>query len=173
MFVNRSTDGLTWGPPIATHVSAGDSPDKNWITCDNWPTSAGYGNCHEEYDNSNASDQIKMQTSTDGGLTWSAPVNLVNGQTGAIGGVPLVQPPPPGAPPGSVCGRVVVPIALNGLSWYTSSDCGASWSAPTQILPNMTATHGVAGAPPNFASSRLRHGRHGRHLRGLADAELP
>jgi hypothetical protein len=27
-----------------------DSPDKNWITCDNWEASAGYGNCYEEYD---------------------------------------------------------------------------------------------------------------------------
>ncbi len=145
MFVNRSTDGLAWGPPIATHVSAGDSPDKNWITCDNWPASAGYGNCYEEYDNSNAGNQIKMQTSTDGGLTWSPPVNLVNGQGGAIGGVPLVQPPPPSAPAGSVCGRVVVPIELGGMSWYTSSDCGTSWSAPSPILPNMTAEHTVAG----------------------------
>ena len=88
VFVNRSTDGLTWGPPIATHVAGGDSPDKNWITCDNWATSAGYGNCYEEYDDSNAGDQIKMQRSTDGGLTWSAPVNLANGQTGGIGGGP-------------------------------------------------------------------------------------
>jgi hypothetical protein len=144
MFVNRSTDGLTWGPPIATHVAAGDSPDKNWITCDNWPSSAGFGNCYEEYDDSNAGDQIKMQTSTDGGLTWSPPANLANG-SGGIGGVPLVQPPPPGAPPGTVCGRVVVPIEVNGMGWFTSSDCGASWSAPTQIVPNMTATHTVAG----------------------------
>ena len=47
------------------------------------------------------------------------------GHTGDIGGVPLVQPPPPGAAPGSVCGRVVVPIQVNGVSWWTSSDCGA------------------------------------------------
>jgi len=146
IFVNRSSDGLTWGPPIATHVAVGnDSPDKNWITCDNWEASAGYGNCYEEYDNSADGDRIKMQTSTDGGLTWSPPANLANGQGSGIGGVPLVQPPPPGAPPGSVCGRVVVPIALNGMSWYTSTNCGATWSAPTQITPNMTATHLVAG----------------------------
>ena len=147
IFVNRSTDdGLTWGPPIATHVASGDSPDKNWITCDNWQRSAGYGNCYEEYDDSGAGDQIKMQRSTDGGLTWSPPQNLANGQTGGIGGVPVVQPPPPGAPSGTVCGRVVVPIQVgNGMGWYTSTDCGVTWSAPTQITPNMTATHTVAG----------------------------
>jgi hypothetical protein len=66
------------------------------------------------------------------------------GRTGGIGGVPLVQPPPPGAAPGSVCGRVVVPVQVSGVSWWSSSDCGAHWSATTQILPNMTATHSVA-----------------------------
>jgi hypothetical protein len=66
------------------------------------------------------------------------------GRTGGIGGVPLVQPPPPGAAPGTVCGRVVVPIQVNGVSWFSSSDCGHNWSATTQILPNMTATHSVA-----------------------------
>jgi len=65
------------------------------------------------------------------------------GRTGGIGGVPLVQPPPPGAAPGTVCGRVVVPISVNGVSYFSSSDCGLHWSATTQILPNMTATHGV------------------------------
>jgi hypothetical protein len=140
LFVNRSTDGLNWGPPIATHV--GNFPDKNWITCDNWPTSAGYGNCYQEWDDGNA--RIKMQTSTDGGLTWSPPANTANNAQG-IGGVPLVQPPAPGAPPGSVCGRVVVPIAGAGMVWFTSSDCGATWSATSTILPNMTAEHTVAG----------------------------
>jgi hypothetical protein len=66
------------------------------------------------------------------------------GRTGGIGGVPLVQPPPPGAAPGTVCGRVVVPIQVSGVSWFSSSDCGENWSATTQILPNMTATHTVA-----------------------------
>jgi hypothetical protein len=66
------------------------------------------------------------------------------GHTGDIGGVPLVQPPPPGSAPGTVCGRVVTPVATNGVSWWSSNDCGAHYSAETQILPNMTATHGVA-----------------------------
>jgi len=65
------------------------------------------------------------------------------GRTGGIGGVPLVQPPPPGTAPGTACGRVVVPIQVNGVSYFSSSDCGLHWSATTQILPNMTATHSV------------------------------
>jgi hypothetical protein len=147
LFVNRSADGLNWGPPITTH--AGDFPDKNWITCDNWPNSAGYGNCYQEWDN--GSETIKMQTSTDGGLTWSAPANTANNAQG-LGGVALVQPPPPNAPPGSVCGRVVVPISGAGMVWFASSDCGATWSATSTILPNMTAEHAVAG---DFRTSLL------------------
>jgi hypothetical protein len=66
------------------------------------------------------------------------------GHTGDIGGVPLVQPPPPGSANGAVCGRAVYPLSVNGMSWWTSNDCGKHWSAETQILPNLTATHSVA-----------------------------
>jgi hypothetical protein len=78
-----------------------------------------------------------------GAPTANAAAPMV-GATGGIGGVPLVQPPPPDAAPGTVCGRVVVPVQINGVSWFSSSDCGANWSARTQILPNMTTTHTVA-----------------------------
>jgi hypothetical protein len=40
---------------------------------------------------------------------------------------------------------VVVPIQITGVNWFTSSDCGVTWSAPSLITPNMTATHLVAG----------------------------
>jgi hypothetical protein len=235
VFVNVSSDGLNWSDPIPTHVTAptGDSPDKNWITCDNWPTSKGYGNCYVEYDNNGDRNRLLMTVSTDGGFTWSptsstvpgngntgdvtgettlasaadpgattidvtsatsfAPGTQINidvdpsggnqetrtvtavtgntltldtpltrphvagaptalttaaptGNQGAIGGVPLVQPPPRNARAGTQCGRVVVPYAGGGgVSYITSSDCGADWSAHTQILPNMTQTHRVAG----------------------------
>lgn len=235
VYVNLSPDGTHWSAPIVTHLTAAtaDSPDKNWITCDNWPQSAGYGNCYIEYDNNGNGNRLLMQVSSDGGHTWTATANDVpgNGNTGdvtgqttlatpatpgdttinvvsaanlvvgqqvnvdidpsggnqetrtitaitgtavtldsaltrahvagaptalttaapagtrgAIGGVPLVQPPAPGSAPGTVCGRVVVPFAGGGgVSYITSSDCGAHWSAHTQILPNMTATHTVAG----------------------------
>jgi hypothetical protein len=56
-----------------------------------------------------------------------------------------VQPPPPGSAPGSACGRLVVPVqSSGGVSWWTSNDCGAHFSAETLILPNMVAGHSVA-----------------------------
>ena len=78
------------------------------------------------------------------------------------------------APPrGRVCGRVVIPVAAGGVSWWTSNDCGAHYSAETQILPNMTATHSVA---QNIRTSLLPTSAMdggGEHLPRLADAELP
>ena len=73
ILVSRSTDGgLTWQDPVETFV--GGFLDKNWITCDTWPLSPHYGNCYQEWDDFGAGGQIFMNTSTDGGLTWSQPV---------------------------------------------------------------------------------------------------
>src|SRR5215217_3137656 len=73
ILVSRSTDGgLTWQTPVETFV--GGFLDKNWITCDTWPQSPHYGNCYQEWDDFGAGGQIFMNTSTNGGLTWSQPI---------------------------------------------------------------------------------------------------
>jgi len=76
--------------PIPTHVTAptGDSPDKNWITCDNWPTSKRYGHCYVEYDNNGDRNRLLMTVSTDGGFTWSPTSSTApgNGNTGDVAG---------------------------------------------------------------------------------------
>ncbi len=69
--------------------------------------------------------------------------------------------------------RVVVPVQANGVSCWTSNDCGAHWSAETQILPNMTATHTVAQGIRTSLLPTSADGRGGEHLRRVADAELP
>ena len=118
--VSRSTDGLTWQNPVSLDpMSAGS--DKTWIVCDIWPSSPYYGNCYVEWDdpaNLSNPDQISMSTSTDGGLTWGAPLSTADLAAG-IGGQPLVQPN----------GAVVVPIESNGMEAFSSKDGGASWSA--------------------------------------------
>jgi hypothetical protein len=120
--VSRSTDGgFTWGAPVSIDATA-ISSDKNWIVCDGTASSKFYGNCYVEWDNPDAGDEIQMSTSTDGGLTWGAPVATENNATG-IGGQPLVQPN----------GTVVVPIEGNAMVAFSSTNGGITWSKPVTI----------------------------------------
>jgi hypothetical protein len=134
LLTSRSTDGgLTWGNPVV--VSATGSLDKNWIVCDNTPTSRFFGNCYSEWDLTSAGDRIRMSTSSDGGLTWSSPVSPKNNPTG-LGGQPVVQPD----------GTVIVPYANaseSGINAFRSTDGGASWTRPVTVAS--VADHPVAG----------------------------
>ncbi len=149
LFVNGSNNGSNWSKPVVAHAAgAGDAPQNGAVACDNWPQSKGYGSCYLAYTNtaSTPANLIQVVSSVDGGDTWSAAASSADASTGT-GAVTLVQPPPPGAAPGSACGRVVVAYAGGGgVSWFASSDCGASWSSSTLIVPNAAATHTVAQA---------------------------
>jgi hypothetical protein len=118
VIVNRSTDGVTWQNPVSVDATA-PSSDKNWIVCDSTASSSFYGNCYVEWDNPANFDQIMMSTSTDGGLTWSAPLATADFAEG-LGGQPLPQP----------SGTVIVPMwstAAGSITAFSSSDGGASW----------------------------------------------
>jgi len=133
---SRSTDGgFTWGNPVVTaSVTGNQSFDKNWIVCDTTPTSPHYGNCYTEWDDNGNGNLLKMSTSTDGGLTWSAAAT--NG-SGVIGGQPVVRPD----------GTVIVPIDNaneSALGAFNSTNGGASWSAITTITT--INHHTVAGS---------------------------
>lgn len=120
--VSRSTDGgFTWQNPVSVDPTA-PSSDKNWIVCDSWASSPHYGNCYLQWDDPSHADEIYMSTSSDGGLTWSAPIGPT-GQMQGIGGQPLVQPN----------GTVIVPLESDTMAAFHSSDGGASWSAPVTI----------------------------------------
>jgi hypothetical protein len=138
--VSRSPDGLTWDDPII--VSTTPDSDKNWIACDNTPTSPYFGHCYVQWDDPSAQDVIWMSTSTDGGLTWMPARNTADLAAG-IGGQPVVQPN----------GTVVVPIeSATGaeILVFTSTDGGASWTAATNV--SSITDHGVAG---NLRTSAL------------------
>ncbi len=72
VLVSRSPDGVVWSLPIAARVGPSGSLDKEWVACDNWPSSPNRGHCYLSYLNV-ASNLIVTQTSTDGGLTWGPP----------------------------------------------------------------------------------------------------
>ncbi len=140
MSVNRSTDGgATWDNPVQMVNQSG--LDKNWITCDNTPTSPYYGHCYGEWDYNAGGNLMQMTTSTDGGLTWSPPI-APSGNPSGLGGQPLVLS----------TGRVVVPYSANfgPIRSFVSTNGGTSWSSVVTVAT--VTDHGVAG---NIRTSAL------------------
>jgi hypothetical protein len=137
VFVNRSTDdGRAWNNPISIPPPVSNSVDldKNWTVCDNNAGSPFYGHCYTELDNFGDGDRELMSTSTDGGLTWSVPIQTVGHDKG-LGGQPLVQP----------SGRVVVPFESlnNTIGAFYSDNGGASWTKAVKV--SGIRFHNVAG----------------------------
>src|SRR5215213_4530408 len=136
VLINRSTDGgLTW-PSVVTVATApaGADYDKNWVVCDNNTTSRFRGHCYHTWDDFGDGDRILMSTSTDGGLTWSAPIQTESGVFG-LGGQPVVQPD----------GDVIVPAANafeTAIIAFRSIDGGANWG--DEVLVSRVRTHTVS-----------------------------
>lgn len=138
--INRSTDGSTWGNAlVAAEEVAGQGIafDKNWITCDNTPTSPYYGRCYLTYTHSSDDDMLAVTTTTDGGLTWSSPTDI--GARPAVGVFPVVRP----------TGELVVvylweaqPFAIAS---SRSTDGGASFAPPVRIAEVGAFSCGVRG----------------------------
>lgn len=130
--VSRSTDGgLTWTSPVFALGNNGHFWDKDWITCDNTSTSAFYGHCYVEADDTNTGDTVFMSTSGDGGTTWGSvgqPADRPNG----LGGQPLVQPN----------GTVVVPYLSTSdtIRAFVSTNGGTSWQSSVSIARADSAT---------------------------------
>jgi len=116
--VSRSTDGFAWSAP----VTVADSPDplafdKEWATCDNWPSSPRRGSCYLQWTDV-ANGGIASAVSRDGGLTWSAPVAAA---PAGFGAQPVVLPD------GTLV-TVAISEALNLVLDTRSTDGGASFS---------------------------------------------
>jgi len=133
LLVSRSTNGSTWSNPVTAVETSTFGQDKEWIACDNWPQSPHFGSCYLSYSDT-IGEQVVAQASSNGGLTWSAPVaapgfpgrQSIRGSY-APGVQPLVLP----------SGRAVIAFYDEGqLSVVYSDDGGQTWTEKT----------GVAGA---------------------------
>ncbi|HEV2247491.1 MAG TPA: exo-alpha-sialidase [Terriglobia bacterium] len=130
VFVSESPDGISWGNPVPVNPLSSQTAayDKDWVVCDNTSTSPFYGHCCVNWRTLSGAPTpslIWMSTSTDGGLTWQAPLNTADMVQGS-GAQPVVQPN------GTVIVPMVARLGAHMLS-FTSTDGGASWSASTVI----------------------------------------
>ncbi|HEY2578000.1 MAG TPA: sialidase family protein [Streptosporangiaceae bacterium] len=126
--VVRSANGMAWTRPVFAIGGTSFTPnyDKDWITCDDTPSSPHYGICYAMVDMHADSNQMAFATSTDGGATWSKPVDPAGATGGLIGGM-AVQPD------GTVVAVYNTVEGADRQVALTSSDGGKTWSAPVAI----------------------------------------
>ena len=132
--INASTDGgYTWGAPTAAITNSGDTnvfDDKDSLTADPYTAKEAY----VVWDRLNFSQNIgpaMFSRTTDGGQTWSTPVQIVNPTNGQTIANQLVVLP----------GDVLVDMAIS-IDYATnistivvmrSTDHGATWSSPVTV----------------------------------------
>ncbi len=151
--ISRSVDGESWSPPVSAARLATNSLayDKEWISCDNTPTSRFHGTCYLAYTDL-ASSRIALQVSHDGGATWSAPVTATAAfGFNAEGVLPLIQPD------GAL--TIVFGVGDAGMYAVRSIDGGASFASPTGISPIRRANQPLLRAPTLPAAAVDASGR--------------
>jgi hemolysin type calcium-binding protein len=124
--ISRSSDGFTWGTPVTAieDVSPGGITfDKEWVACDNGPSSPHRGRCYLVYTDTLRGGRLAVVTSTDAGTTWSAPVGIP--VTDAVGAFPVIRQ----------SGELVVVFFWdpNRIAASRSVDAAQTFSAPTTI----------------------------------------
>jgi hypothetical protein len=126
--VSRSADGLRWSAPV--ELAEGPLLDKEWIACDNGTASPFRGRCYVAYTD-DALHRMSIQTSDDGGTTWTPPARVT---TDLLGAQPEIRPD------GSL---VIVAVDLpdnsdrGALVALRSTDGGATF-APGVTIANFT-----------------------------------
>lgn len=145
--VNRSRDGVAWSVPTPVRASAGGPIflDKQWLACDNGGTSRFRGRCYVTYSDFET-NQMSMQVSADGGLTWSRPVGTPDaaGRRG-LAGTFAPAPQPVVLPDGTV----VIPFYdEDRMASIRSTDGGQTWStAVTVARTRFTSPGGLRTGP--------------------------
>jgi Neuraminidase (sialidase) len=130
IFYSKSTDGgATWSAPVNVSNNSGDSEGTK--------IAVNAGTIYLAwYDYTPANVEIFFSKSTDGGVTWSAPVNVSNNDGGSYG-------------PAIVADAGTIHVAWwdntpgNAEIFYSNStDGGATWSAPVNVSNNSVGSVG-------------------------------
>ena len=140
--VSRSADGVSWSAPVVTAPPTGTpAHDKNWIACDNGPTSRFAGRCYTAWSDMSRAATLVVSSSLDGGLTWGPPVDVPDAPN-ALGAQPVSRPD----------GALVVVylrMDLPEVHATRSLDGGATFSRPTPVA------HVTASATPGLRAHTL------------------
>jgi hypothetical protein len=129
--ISRSTNGRSWSRPTLAAARAGAlAYDKQWIACDTWSGSPFRGRCYLSYSDLPA-ERISTLYSSDGGLTWSAPV----GGPGNAGREAILGRYAPGVQPvvrpdGDL---LIVYYDEGRISALRSTDGGVSYTGPVRV----------------------------------------
>lgn len=138
VLVSASSDGLTWSAPATVSPPIGVfAHDKNWTVCDNGPASPRRGTCYTSFSDFANGRRIVTSRSTDGGLTWSAPVGSPDAAATGLGAQPVVQPD------GSLVVVFLAGADESQIGSIRSTDGGATFGS-------MAAIAGVARFPNQF-----------------------
>lgn len=151
ILVARSSDGLHWSAPVQAASTHGENG--HGFACDDSPKSPYYGNCYDSW--LDYSDGVTVTNpivrSTDGGLTWSAPVLSPDVSAGLPDSI-AIQPN----------GRLVVlgrNGGLNGDQAYAiSSTDGGLTLQPTVDITTHQFDYPWLRADPNLSSAVDAHG---------------
>jgi hypothetical protein len=136
LFVNGSADGVNWDPPVRAisyppeTSGEGTAVDKEWIACDNFSSSPFFGRCYIAYTDvahqrPGQEANVGVQSTSDGGVTWSQPLLFpVDAEIVSPGVQPVVRPN----------GEVVIVFFEDGVVRATrSTDGGATFSARERV----------------------------------------
>ena len=145
VLTSRSTDGgLTWQNPVTTSLSTGSFYDKNWITCDTWAQSPHYGNCYQEWDDTDVLHEHLDRRRPDLGPEENPGRDRRRRPAGR---------------PAERERRSFRTRAARASASFRSTDGGATWQ--TSVPVASVSEHGVAGEPPHVAAA-LGRGRRRR-----------
>jgi RTX calcium-binding nonapeptide repeat (4 copies) len=140
--INRSPNGVTWSTALNAAEESGAvgdegiAFDKNWIACDNTQTSPFFGRCYLVYTHSAERDMLAVRWSNDGGLTWTAGVDI--GARPAVGVFPVLRPT------GELVVAYLWELGQFAIAASTSADGGASWGPPVRIA-DVARSCGISG----------------------------